>query len=195
MNHTLAVAPSLVDFDFVPWGNAYYVTSECGGPGSYDFTARQCFNSECGLGAASPPAGCYSGSIVCQHGKRECDFNLWFTCARKLYKKAELYMPFVTCMEAQYDAAADGPSVAATCAQSAGLAISHMTSCFYGQLGIQALAGNAAATPPHAGVPYVLVEGKPLDDPSTLLQAVCDAYQGSKPAACGSTDNEVVVYA
>lgn len=194
LNHTLAVAPSLVDFDFVPWGNAYYVTSDCGGTGSYDLTARQCFNSKCGLGAASPPSDCYSGNIVCQHGKRECDFNLWFTCARKVYKKAELYMPFVTCMEARFDADTDGPNDAAACAHSAGLAISHMATCFHGQSGVQALAENAAATPPHAGVPYVLVEGKPLDDPSTLLKAACDAYQGPKPAACGSTDSEVVVY-
>merc|ERR1712039_470334 len=95
-----------------------------------------------------PPADCYSGNIVCQHGKRECDFNLWFTCARKVYKTAQLYMPFVTCMEASYDADTDGPNVAATCAHSAGLAINHLATCFNGKSGIQALAGNAAATPP-----------------------------------------------
>lgn len=195
LNHTLALVPTLVNFDFVPWGNAYYVTSECGGPGSYDLDARQCFNSKCGLGAASPPEDCYSGEIVCQHGQRECDFNTWLTCAREVHKKAELYMPFVTCVEAQYDRVwRSVQNVVTACASSAGLDIDQMATCFDGQSGARALAGNAAATPPHAGVPYVLVDGKPLDDESTLLEAVCKAYQGPKPAACASLDvNEVVV--
>ncbi len=34
------------------------------------------------------------------------------------------------------------------------------------------------------GTPWVMVNGKNLDDPTTLLQAVCDAYTGDLPPGC-----------
>ena len=57
-----------------------------------------------------------------------------------------------------------------------------------GPAGQQALAKAAKATPAHDGVPYVLVDGTPLADPSTIEAALCAALkkQGVSPAGCAS---------
>ena len=51
-----------IDFNLVPWGNAYYNISACGGP-TYDKAHMYCWAKECGV--ASPPSDCYEGAPLC----------------------------------------------------------------------------------------------------------------------------------
>lgn len=44
--------------------------------------------------------------------------------------------------------------------------------------GDKAVAAMAKATPPHPGVPYVLINGRPLAEEKDLLKEVCQAYEG-----------------
>jgi hypothetical protein len=38
---------ALVDYDFIPWGNAYFATEECGTGPAYSSEERQCWYSKC----------------------------------------------------------------------------------------------------------------------------------------------------
>jgi len=42
----------------------------------------------------------------------------------------------------------------------------------------------ALATPTHDYVPWVLVDGKLLQNTNALTQSICNAYTGPKPASC-----------
>lgn len=46
-------------------------------------------------------------------------------------------------------------------------------------------AGKAATDPTgHTYVPWVLVDGKLLDNTNLLLKTICAAYTGPKPSSC-----------
>mmetsp|Transcript_24259 Transcript_24259/g.48256 ORF Transcript_24259/g.48256 Transcript_24259/m.48256 type:complete len:84 (-) Transcript_24259:38-289(-) len=75
------------------------------------------------------------------------------------------------------------------CATSTGLDPDVLQTCAEGDEGLQlqlaAGATTAALDPPHTYVPWVLVNGElSPSDGENLLQEVCDAYQGTKPAGC-----------
>ena len=51
--------------------------------------------------------------------------------------------------------------------------------------------GNARATPSHPGVPYVVVDGTPLDNPMEVAEAICASLQKrgmKKPSACANLE-------
>eukprot|EP00421_Protoceratium_reticulatum_P035819 CAMPEP_0168479156 /NCGR_PEP_ID=MMETSP0228-20121227/63328_1 /TAXON_ID=133427 /ORGANISM="Protoceratium reticulatum, Strain CCCM 535 (=CCMP 1889)" /LENGTH=186 /DNA_ID=CAMNT_0008495439 /DNA_START=9 /DNA_END=566 /DNA_ORIENTATION=+ len=181
-----------MNFSFFPWGNMYMVTKKCGGSGKYNPDARQCYNKECGLGATSRPSDCFVGEEVCQHGQDECTGNRWMACAKKVDASPlpagyPAYMPFVTCYEANYDNPGNSDLKALKCAKATS-SLDYYTkihSCWVDAEADEVLAEQAMATPPHPGVPYVVVNGKPLDDVGTLLDEVCAAYQGqARPDGC-----------
>ena len=69
----------ILDFEFIPWGNAYYNTSECGRPlyptdnetwsTGYNSDAKQCWIKQC----QADKSKCFaSDTVVCQHGYNEC---------------------------------------------------------------------------------------------------------------------------
>mmetsp|Transcript_15322 Transcript_15322/g.34809 ORF Transcript_15322/g.34809 Transcript_15322/m.34809 type:complete len:267 (-) Transcript_15322:41-841(-) len=195
LNKTLSYSgvAAIMDFSFVPWGNEYFATEQCKGQESYDPTARECYNGACGAGAVNRPSDCFSGAKVCQHGGIECTANRYLACATTTAASPApagypAYMPFVTCMEAAYDkqtSTEDLDSLARSCAEATSIDFGKIQSCFAGAAGDEAQIDQAKATPSHPGVPYVVVNGKALDDVSTLLQAVCAAYEGEhRPAAC-----------
>ena len=103
-----------IDFTYVPWGNAYTPSEQCGGVpapplcnGStaclYDATARACFASACGSGVASPPGWCFAAEPNCQHGASECRANRIQSCAaQQTGAPANASLALAHCMFADY---------------------------------------------------------------------------------------------
>ncbi|CAE7441513.1 IFI30 [Symbiodinium natans] len=184
VNKTLSTpsVAAIMDFEFFPFGNAYFVTSECKGAGEYDMTARKCFNKKCGAGASQPAQDCFTGSLVCQHGSQECDANRYLACAKKVGKSVLSFMSFTHCVEAKYDTFSKDTVEA--CADSNQIDKAAVLHCFSSSEGDAAVIAQAKATPEHPGVPFLVVNGQSVDQPENLLKAVCDAYKGTRPDAC-----------
>lgn len=175
----------IIDLSFYPWGNAYYATDACG-KGPYSSDERHCWFSRC-VQPAHAPGDCFAaGSIVAQHGAVERSVNVIEACAIKHNPEWKTYWPFVQCMEEKYEVDA-----AETCAKSSGLDYAPIAGCAGGpgSEGEAVEALMAKATPDHPGVPYILVDGKEVGNPTALLKAVCDAYGGTKPAGCEGADS------
>mmetsp|Transcript_105304 Transcript_105304/g.298049 ORF Transcript_105304/g.298049 Transcript_105304/m.298049 type:complete len:204 (-) Transcript_105304:34-645(-) len=173
----------IVDLTLSPFGNAYFVNDKCGGAGGYNLSARQCFNRNCGANS-SRPAGCYKGDLLCQHGKQECDLNLYMQCAMEASSgKHSSLLPFMVCVEERY-ANGKPDKIAQVCSGRSSIDFAAVQACFAGSRGKELIKREAMATPEHLGVPWVLVNGVYLDDPFSLLNAVCDAYSGASPKGC-----------
>lgn len=165
-----------------PWGNAYYATAACG-KGPYSSDERHCWFKRC-VEPPDAPSDCFTaGNIVTQHAEPEKSVNFIEACAIKLNPDWKTYWPFIQCMEEEYSSRA-----MKTCASRAGLDDNAIAKCTAGSDGETVEKEMAKATPDHPGVPYILVNGKAINDPSGLLKAVCDAYTGAKPAGCNATD-------
>lgn len=201
--------PDVVDVELVAFGNSYFITHECGGSADgykfasyfqgYNATVRECWDSLCGFAAAAPAADCFSGKLLCQHGATDGMVTTSWACAKSLAGGVpSKYMPFVVCMSSHFLSITTEKSFQATiekCADVASLDREQVTTCASGPEGRQLLISEARATVPHAGVPYVLVDGEPLDDTGCvacgdgIMQKVCEAWRskmglGSLPPAC-----------
>lgn len=172
----------IIDFNYSPFGNNYFATSECGGAGSYSVTARQCYNDKCGRDASSRPADCFTGAVVTQHGDAEGNSNRYIACAKGLESDTLKYMAFVECVEAGYGKDVD--TLAQSCSKT--FDFSGLKSCYDGDAGDAAIIAEAKNTPAHQGVPYMEIDGKEAQTTGILAQ-VCAAYTGSKPAGCTGT--------
>ena len=57
-----------MDFDFVPWGNAYFAAVT--GNKTYDRgPGMTSWLEQCGMGVKSPPADCFTGEILCRESQ------------------------------------------------------------------------------------------------------------------------------
>jgi hypothetical protein len=79
------------------------------------------------------------------------------------------------------------------CSADADIDVDATQSCMEGQ-GRHIEIVNAKKTPAHSGVPYVLVDGKPLDDPfkdtkTAICKALSDKGVNPLPAACTAMIN------
>lgn len=185
LNSTLTAegVADIIDYNFYPWGNAYYNTTECG-TAEYDKqVGMTCWLKDCG--GASPSSDCFEGIVLCQHGDQECDLNLAEACAVYLYKEIDMMAvaEFTYCLES----ARFKPSIP-KCAARTGLDSSKLESCMNmgpaGPANVAVAKATAALQPPHLGTPWVIVNGEQLDDPDNLLATVCSLYDGTKPAGC-----------
>lgn len=183
VNQTLSTpsVAAIMEFEFFPWGNAYFVTAECKGAGEYDMSARKCFNQRCGSGVSERPKDCFTGDLVCQHGQMECEADRYLACA-KSGSTGSTFMAFTHCLEAGYDNYTK--ALVTACAASSGIDAGALAKCFSGKDGDHAVIAQAMATPEHPGVPYILVDGKAVEQPNDLLKEVCKAYKGEVPKAC-----------
>jgi len=207
VNDTLSApgVADIVDFDFIPWGNAYFATVTGNttydrGPGMTDWLTK------CGMGVTSPPSGCFSGPILCQHGFNECKGNLIEGCVKQTLNDVVAdYWPFMACFEdAGIDRVnPDSPIKAMDkCFTKVGAAkatIAAVKECVSDSKASAAvLSKNAALTaalvPAHEGTPWILVDGKALSG-DNLLKAVCEAYQGAKPAGCAGAARPAAILA
>eukprot|EP01059_Diplonema_ambulator_P031172 TRINITY_DN565_c0_g1_i1.p1 TRINITY_DN565_c0_g1~~TRINITY_DN565_c0_g1_i1.p1 ORF type:complete len:175 (+),score=73.22 TRINITY_DN565_c0_g1_i1:2226-2750(+) len=170
----------IMNFTYYPFGNAYVKISEC----SLD-PGFSCWENKCGYTASNPPSDCYTGEVVCQHGNGECYGNLVETCVKNMTNNdASKYMPFVYCFEANGDAS---EKLMEECAPLFGLNVPAINACVNGQAGKTLTAADAKATamvPNRNYVPYIVVNGKVLQETSLLLYTVCHDWQGTKPPGC-----------
>jgi len=183
----------ILDLSVYPFGNSYYATEACG-KGPYDSDERHCWYKHC-VAAESPSSDCFRpGTIVAQHGDTERNINTIEACAVVLNPSWKTYWPFIECMEREYSTGA-----LPSCAANLGVDAKAISACADGPDGEAAEVKMAKATPDHPGVPYILVNGKVLDDPQGLLQAICTAYTGEKPTGCsdaipvGDTNSKSIV--
>ena len=171
----------IMNFDYVPWGNAFFITTECGGKkGHYDASIRTCWDAKCGVAVA--PSDCYSGDIVCQHGDGECTGNIVQNCVKnQTANDAGKYMPFMYCMEYL-------GQPAESCAKAAGFDYAKVQECASGTLAdrllVEAARKTALIPGGHPGVPYITVNGNAVTDTNLLLLTVCASYKGTKPPGC-----------
>jgi len=189
---------AIVNLKFVPFGNSYFATDECGG-GPYDSTTRHCWAKRC-VADAAPPPDCFghgkplASVIVTQHGFAEYQVNRYEACAwqraseRGIGNWATRFWPYVVCLEEAFEKLGRNASTAelhgasTACALVSGLA--GVEECFTGAEGDVLVRQRAAETVDHPGTPWITVNGRPTD-PMNVQAAVCAAYQGpKKPAGC-----------
>lgn len=179
----------VVDLKLLPWGNAYFETTECPSatPGKYDVNVRVCWNRVCA--AENPPSDCYGNFSrqTCQHGANECSGNRIESCAIGLFAKADpaAAWKFTVCFVSDNRGQL---SAAEPCATKAGLDWKAIASCAESgsPVGDGFELANARATNAlgaHQGVPWAFVAGVHVEQ--GMLRAICNAYSGSpKPAGC-----------
>ncbi|XP_004616908.1 gamma-interferon-inducible lysosomal thiol reductase isoform X2 [Sorex araneus] len=121
----------------------------------------------------------------CQHGQQECRLNKVEACLLDLLEQYSAFMTIV-CME-EIDPMEKN---LAPCLQLYGPDVSpeSVLACADGERGTALLHRNAQLTsalqPPHQFVPWVVINGKPTQEPGHLLSLVCKLYQGEKPEPC-----------
>eukprot|EP01064_Diplonema_japonicum_P016189 TRINITY_DN241_c0_g1_i2.p1 TRINITY_DN241_c0_g1~~TRINITY_DN241_c0_g1_i2.p1 ORF type:complete len:175 (+),score=57.23 TRINITY_DN241_c0_g1_i2:214-738(+) len=173
-----------MDFEYVPFGNAFVEIKECADP-SNDYT---CWKRKCGPKATPPiPSDCFTGSINCQHGSGECYGNLVEVCVKNMTNNNPWkYMPFVDCFEA-HEPGAGSKAHMEKCAKQYNLSPTAIASCESGPTGKALMAVAARTTVMVKGmdyVPYFTLNGKVLKNSDNLLEAVCNDWEGTKPPGC-----------
>ncbi|XP_021716280.1 gamma-interferon-inducible lysosomal thiol reductase-like [Chenopodium quinoa] len=131
-----------------------------------------------------------NNSITCQHGPKECLLNTVEACAIYAWPNVDVHVPFITCVESQ--ASAGKYKEWKACFQELGLDPEPVNTCYKGEGGkqLELIYANLTASlkPPHVYVPWVVVDGKPLeDDYENFISHICKAYKGIPPTACVKT--------
>mmetsp|Transcript_10868 Transcript_10868/g.15062 ORF Transcript_10868/g.15062 Transcript_10868/m.15062 type:complete len:187 (+) Transcript_10868:214-774(+) len=185
-----------MEFEFFPWGNAYFNTSLCGQQAYDKDKSMYCWIKECG--GASAPSECFNKTaspILCQHGSNECLANRIEGCVGGLASSVHDSVNYTICFEGSFEDSwmSDSSAVLDAAERCLGETVSYINpvmfaSCIEGAQGETFDIANAKATAQYGasrlGTPWVVVDGKALQDVSDLLSTVCQSYQGIKPAGC-----------
>lgn len=206
MSEMLSIVSGYVEVTFVPFGNSYYTTPQCGGAidnypfasayKGYDADVMACWDKLCGASAKQPPSDCFKGDFVCQHGTSDGMVTTAWACAKQMTNDSiQAYWPFVTCTATQFLSITSVEifrDVIERCSNTASLDPGKMMDCASGPGGLELLNAQARLTIPHDGVPFVLVEGQELDDTGCvacgdgIMQKVCEAlkHKGVETPIC-----------
>jgi len=180
----------IITFNHHPFGNNYFATKECGA-GPYSSDQRHCWAKTC-VDNDSPPADCFTGDVVTQHGPNERAVNKVEACAINLTNGTagwREYWPFVVCMETYYVKEAFGATK--MCAAQTGLNYDNLMACYNGPEGVAAEIREAKATTDHGGTPDLTVNGTHVTDDQVLAE-VCRVYTGDTPDGCRNLKTTVV---
>jgi len=126
--------------------------------------------------------------VTCQHGEDECTANSYEQCSIAEYPAFAAHYPFIYCLEKHGSSMLHFTSA---CAKEARLDITRIEACVNHQTRAFALQQEYAALTPsnHTYVPWIVVDGSlSKSDGDRLLQEVCTAYTGPKPAGCPATE-------
>jgi interferon gamma-inducible protein 30 len=206
----------IADFDFVPWGNAYfngtsgdttYCQEKNDPPACNSKNGRNDWLDKCGAAARQPvPAACWEGTSLCQHGPNECLANLIENCAVAQYPSPTAdgypeYWDFVACYE--------GITIGRDPSRNASVPVDNMYECMrqldYSEEGARKLEEcatsdaitadlleqaaamrTARSAKGFSGTPYIAVDGHATDADKVLAE-VCSRYRGAKQvAACSN---------
>lgn len=127
--------------------------------------------------------------FYCQHGAAECTGNLIESCAINYYPDEAIHIPFLHCLEYY------GPTEtnAKYCASLNKMDATKILTCSQDSLGNslehQMALKTEGLNPPHQYVPWLTLNGQHTSAiqnglTSEMLQTVCNAFTGTKPAAC-----------
>lgn len=197
LTEALTIVPAYIDLRFHPFGNTYYVTKKCGGNASgqlyasynknYDSVVRKCWDKMCGAAASEPAEDCFKGELVTQHGATDGMVTTSWACAKDLAAgDASFYWPFITCTAFRFlgiTTPKDFADTVRSCGQQSGFPSSALLECAQGPHGRQLLNMEGRATKVIPGAPYVLVDGKNLEDTNCvacgdgILQKLCEALR------------------
>ncbi|WOL18646.1 gamma-interferon-inducible lysosomal thiol reductase [Canna indica] len=128
-----------------------------------------------------------SGSIVCQHGQKECLLNTVEACAINARPIVQQHFSFIYCVERTVK---DGQYANwEACFQQTGFDSNAVVDCYnngYGvEIELQYKAQTDALQPPHLYVPWVTVNGQPIyEDYENFEHYICKAIDGVRPRAC-----------
>jgi len=175
-----------VKFNFFPWGNSYFGTKKCG-TGPYDSEQRECWVRLC----HDTPNNCFQGIPVNQHGAFEGELNVYEGCAK--HQEQTKAVHFLRCVEkrlqdvmkSHYDHVSVH-KIMTLCGKENDLDIKKLKQCSKQNKKDRNIEiENARATPPHPGVPWIVVDGTPMDN-LNLKQMVCQnlSKEGIKLPTC-----------
>ena len=180
-----------IDFTFVPWGNAYFATEMCG-KGPYNPSERACFYEKCITAETDDDKACFGGDPIYQHGKKEGQVDIYESCILE-DNGLDAAFAFTICVEGSDmdDDAMSAHEVMIECVPE-GVDPTEVEECLNDR-GRKLEIANAKRTPVHAGVPYVVVDSKPMDNPFDTKATVCKLLdqQGVRPSGCSSVDDAV----
>lgn len=175
---------SIVDFTFVPFGNAYYNTKKCYHPQYERQVGLTCWIHECEH-PSTAASDCFTAPLLCQHGTRECLENLVEGCVVTHYPDASKHVPFLECYEGT--GTANVGDKLTKCAKNSNMDEAAIRSCASGTEGESILVANAKLTAAlgtaKLGTPWILINGKSFQG-NSLKTAICNAYTGTAPAGC-----------
>ena len=182
----------MLDFNFISFGNAYYLQEDCPGYPEYDRSdGVPCWQTKCGVD--SPPDTCFTGTLACQHGDDECAGNAAETCVKHLKPDFKDYMSFAYCYEASFPPSA---SEVSACASAIGLTTDDIDGCVNDadlMSSLQQTEGYATAQAAIPGTPTVILNGESMSSTRLMLRQVCKSFatlnpSAFTPAGCSSSD-------
>jgi interferon gamma-inducible protein 30 len=137
--------------------------------------------------------------VECQHGEGECDANSWEQCAVQAYDPPT-YLTLIGCLETSLPMGTHNEpyddEFFHDCADLAFMDFDDLKGCHDNPLLKWQLQQQfAKRTPEHDHVPWVLINGKYMDEEKyDLMEEVCKEYQsqgGTHPACPSSTGAEL----
>jgi hypothetical protein len=183
-----------VSFQYVPWGNAYFATEQCGS-GPYSSTERACWYDKCIASSSDNDNECFGGTTIYQHSEKEGMMDVYESCVIELFGPDEGW-EFTYCAEVGMGAALldddtySAYDVMAACVYDQKPILVQVIQHCYDTRAHEIEMHNARLTPSHPGVPYVQVDGIALNDPfNDLVQVICDKLGtvGEFPSICTTT--------
>jgi hypothetical protein len=183
----------LIDVSLIAWGNAYHNgVTECEHVNSqsssdeYNRDDSHCWQKHCKNGTTS--ADCFDDSKgpVHQHGPKEGEVDRLINCAMK--HMAPSPWPYVQCLLTHYEKVDTSAALAATCKEETADSVEPNTidtsvQCAGSDEGKTLLMQAAKYTPKHPGVPWVTIDGDPVDS-EKFFEELCKRVTPAVPPAC-----------